>query len=423
MTKITNIKGRQVFDSRGNPTVEAEVHLDDGSSASAIVPSGASTGTYEAFEMRDQENKNYLGKSVYRSVENINSTISKNLNGLDVSDQSKIDKTLINLDGTKQKKRLGANSILAVSMASCKVAAISKNISLFKYLGGPTSNIMPNPLVNIINGGVHANNSLRIQEFMVRAENTNKFSEAINKSFLVIQKLKSLLINKNLSTSVGDEGGFAPSLKNNEEAIELILEAIEQAGFKPGNDVSICLDIASNELFKNGKYAVKSSNFDKAEETINYYIDLISKYPIKSIEDPFAEDDWIMWSKFNEFLKENNREDLQVVGDDLFVTNKERLKKGIYERVANTILIKLNQIGTVTETIDVINLAHKNGYKSIISHRSGDTEDTFIADLAVAMGSGQIKTGSLARSERVAKYNRLLRIEEELGKTAKMAKI
>jgi len=422
MPKIIKIKGRQVFDSRGNPTIEAEVYSDDGNHASAIVPSGASTGTHEAFELRDLENKEYLGKSVLKSVENVNSIISKTLNNFDTFDQRKIDQTLIDLDGTKQKKKLGANSILAVSIASSKLAAISKKISLFKYLGGTTGNQLPLPLMNIINGGVHANNSLRIQEFMIRPEKAKTFSDAVKICFLVIQKLKMLLSQKNLSTTVGDEGGFAPSLNSNEEAIEFILESIEKTGLKPGSDVSICLDVASNELYKNGKYSVQSSNFDDPRKTIDYYLDLINKYPIKSIEDPFAEDDWTSWIEFMQSIKANNK-NIQVVGDDLFATNKERLSKGIKEEGANAILVKPNQIGTLTETIDVIKLAHKNAYKTIISHRSGDSEDTFIADLAVATGSSQIKTGSLARSERVAKYNRLLRIEEELGKQAKMANI
>ena len=422
MPKIIKIKGRQVFDSRGNPTIEAEVYSNDGNHASAIVPSGASTGTHEAFELRDLENKEYLGKSVLNSVENVNNIISKTLNNFDTFDQRKIDQTLIDLDGTKQKKKLGANSILAVSIASSKLAAISKKISLFKYLGGTKSNQLPLPLMNIINGGAHANNSLKIQEFMIRPEKAKTFSDALKICFLVIQKLKKLLNQKNLSTTVGDEGGFAPSLNNNEKAIEFILESIEKAGFKPGKDVSICLDVASNELYKNGKYSVQSSNFDDPKKTIDYYLDLINKYPIKSIEDPFAEDDWMSWTEFMKFIKVNNK-NIQIVGDDLFVTNKERLSKGIKEQSANAILVKPNQIGTLTETIDVIKLAHKNNYKTIISHRSGDSEDTFIADLAVATGSSQIKTGSLARSERVAKYNRLLRIEEELGKYAKMANI
>ena len=422
MPKIIKIKGRQVFDSRGNPTIEAEVYSNDGNHASAIVPSGASTGTHDAFELRDLENKEYLGKSVLNSVENVNNIISKTLNNFDTFDQRKIDQTLIDLDGTKQKKKLGANSILAVSIASSKLAAISKKISLFKYLGGTKSNQLPLPLMNIINGGAHANNSLKIQEFMIRPEKAKTFSDALKICFLVIQKLKKLLNQKNLSTTVGDEGGFAPSLNNNEKAIEFILESIEKAGFKPGKDVSICLDVASNELYKNGKYSVQSSNFDDPKKTIDYYLDLINKYPIKSIEDPFAEDDWMSWTEFMKFIKVNNK-NIQIVGDDLFVTNKERLSKGIKEQSANAILVKPNQIGTLTETIDVIKLAHKNDYKTIISHRSGDSEDTFIADLAVATGSSQIKTGSLARSERVAKYNRLLRIEEELGKDAKMANI
>ena len=313
--------------------------------------------------------------------------------------KKKIDTTLINLDDTEKKKKLGANAILAVSIASCKLAAIEKNTPLYKYLGNSKSYQLPIPLLNIINGGVHANNNLDIQEFMIRTEKVKSFSEAIRRSFLVIQNLKGMINN----TNVGDEGGFAPNLTNNEEAIELIIKAIEKSGFKPGKEVSICLDIAANELNK--------------KKTIDYYYELIKKYPIKSIEDPFTEDDWNSWKKIT---KNNN---IQIVGDDLFATNIKRLKKGIKDKSANTILVKLNQIGTVTETLNVINLAHKNDLRTIISHRSGDTEDTFIADLAVATNSSQIKTGSLARSERVAKYNRLLRIEEELGNSAKMAKV
>jgi enolase len=417
MSKITNIKGRQVFDSRGNPTVEAEVHLDDGSHASAIVPSGVSTGTHEAFELRDLENKDYLGKSVFKALEKVNGEISKALIGFSSEDQKKIDETLIELDNTKQKKRLGANSTLSVSLAVSKAAAFSKKISLFKNLGDKQT--LPLPLMNVINGGVHANNSLRIQEFMIRPDKAQTFKEAINICFLVIQKLKSLMSKKKLSTTVGDEGGFAPSLSNNEEAIEFILEATENAGFQPGKDVSVCLDVAANELFKDKKYAISSSKFISPEETIDYYLDLINKYSIKSIEDPFSEDDWKTWIAFTKSLNKN----IQIVGDDLFVTNGERLLKGIDSKAANAILIKPNQIGTLTETMNVINLAHQNGYQTIISHRSGDSEDTFIADLAVASNSSQIKTGSLARSERVAKYNRLLRIEEELGNSAKMAKV
>ena len=417
MSKITKIKGRQVFDSRGNPTIETEVYLDDGSKSSATVPSGASTGTHEAFELRDSENKNYLGKSVLKAIEKVNGEISKTLIGLSVEDQAKIDDTLIELDGTKQKKRLGANAILSVSLAASKVSAVSKNLPLYKSLG--SGRTIPLPLMNVINGGVHANNSLRIQEFMIRPDKAKSFKESINICFLVIKKLKSLMESKNLSTTVGDEGGFAPSLPNNEEAIELILEAINKSGFRAGTDISVCLDVAANELFKDKKYAVNSSKFISSDKTIQYYLDLIKKYPIKSIEDPFFEDDWDAWINLMKLLNK----DIQVVGDDLFVTNKERLIKGINSKAANTILIKPNQIGTLTETIEVINLAHKNDYKTIISHRSGDSEDTFIADLAVATNSSQIKTGSLARSERVAKYNRLLRIEDELGNSAKIAKV
>ncbi len=399
MVKIRKIKGRQVFDSRGNPTVEAEIFSDDGHYASAIVPSGASTGTYEAFELRDKENKNYLGKSVFKAIENINGPIAKSLIDIDVGDQKKIDKTLIDLDGTEQKKKLGSNAILSVSIAACKLAAIEKNVSLFKYLGNSKSYQLPIPLLNIINGGVHAKNNLDIQEFMIRPDKAKSFSEAMRISFLVIQNLKSMLD----STNVGDEGGFAPNLQSNEEAIKIIIKSIEKSGFKPGEDISICLDIAANEL--------------KEPKAIDYYSELIRKYPIKSIEDPFAEDDWESWKKLTSNTK------IQIVGDDLFATNVKRLKKGIEEKSANAILVKLNQIGTVSETLDAIDLAQKNDFETIISHRSGDTEDTFIADLAVATNSSQIKTGSLARSERVAKYNRLLRIEEELGNSAKMAKV
>ena len=417
MPKISKIKARQVFDSRGIPTIESEIHLDDGSKASAIVPSGASTGTHEAFELRDVENKNYLGKSVLKAIEKVNGEISKALIGYVVDDQKKIDKTLIELDGTKQKKRLGANAILSVSLASNKVAAVSKNIPLYQNIGNYKT--LPLPLMNIINGGSHANNSLRIQEFMIRPNKAKNFKDAINICFLVIQKLKSLMSNKNLSTTLGDEGGFAPNLSNNEEAIEFILKAIEDSGFKAGTDISICLDVAANELFKEKKYSVNSSKFISSDKTIEYYLDLIKKYPIKSIEDPLAEDDWDSWVNLTKLLTK----DIQLVGDDLFVTNRERLLKGINSKAANAILIKPNQIGTLTETIEVIDLAQKNNYKTIISHRSGDSEDTFIADLAVATNSSQIKTGSLARSERVAKYNRLLKIEDELGNSAKIAKV
>ena len=417
MAKINNIKARQVFDSRGIPTIESEIYLDDGTTGSAIVPSGASTGSHEAFELRDNENKQYLGKSVLKAIEKINTEISKALLGIDVDDQKKIDNTLIELDGTQQKKRLGANTILSVSLASNKAASISKNIPLYKNISD--NKTLPLPLMNIINGGVHANNSLRIQEYMIRPDKAKNFKDAINICFLVIQKLKFLMIEKNLPTTLGDEGGFAPSLSNNEEAIEFILNAIDKAGFRAGEDVSICLDVAANELFKDKKYAVNSPKFISADKTIKYYLDLVKKYPIKSIEDPFFEDDWDSWINLTGSLGS----DIQLVGDDLFVTNKDRLSKGINKKAANAILIKPNQIGTLTETLEVINLAQQNNYKTIISHRSGDSEDTFIADLSVATNSSQIKTGSLARSERVAKYNRLLRIEDQLGKSAKIAKV
>ena len=417
MPKITNIKSRQVFDSRGIPTIESEVFLDDGNVASAIVPSGASTGTYEAFELRDIDNKKYLGKSVLQAIENVNGEIAKALFGQSPEEQNNIDQILIDLDGTEQKKRLGANAILSVSLAVNKVSAISKDIPLYKNIGNEKT--LPLPLVNIINGGAHANNSLRIQEFMIRPDKAKSFKEAVQICFLVIQKLKSLISNKNLPTTVGDEGGFAPSFSSNDIAIEFILEAISKAGFVPGKDISICLDVAANELFKDKKYAINSPQYISAEKTIEYYLSLIKRYPIKSIEDPFFEDDWESWINFTKLTDK----ELQVVGDDLFTTNEKRLTKGIKEKAANAILIKLNQIGTLTETIKVINLAHKHNYKTIISHRSGDSEDTFIADLAVATNSSQIKTGSLSRSERVAKYNRLLRIEDELGNKAKMAKV
>jgi len=402
MVKIKNIKGRQVFDSRGNPTVEAEIFSDNMSSL-AIVPSGASTGSHEAFELRDKQNKNYLGKSVLNAVENINGPILKALKEIDVEDQTKIDNILIELDGTEQKKKLGANAILAVSIASIKLAALEKKLPLFKYLEVSQAKQIPLPLMNIINGGTHANNSLEIQEFMIRPDSAKSFKQCMQMSFLIIQNLKKELEKMKISTSVGDEGGFAPSLKSDDEAIELIIKSIKSNGFEPGKDISICLDVAANEL--------------KKPKSIDYYLKLIKKYPIKSIEDPFSEDDWESHKKLTE------KSNIQIVGDDLFVTNTTRLNKGIKNKSANAILIKPNQIGTVSETLKTISLAHKNGFKTIISHRSGDSEDTFIADLAVATNSSQIKTGSLARSERVSKYNRLIRIEEELGNSSKMAKI
>jgi len=418
MTKIIKVVGRQVFDSRGNPTVEAEVYLSDKTKASAIVPSGASTGAFEAFELRDGNKNYFLGKSVLKAVKNINTVINKNLKNIKASDQNKIDKILLKLDGTDNKKRLGANALLAASLASSKASARSKKKELYQHLGKKF--LLPKPLVNIINGGAHADNNLKIQEFMIRPDSAKNFMDAMEKSFLVIQNLKKILQSKNLLTNVGDEGGFAPSINSNEEALEMIVDAIKKSKLKPGKDINICLDVAANELMnEDGKYSLNSSKFISVDESINYYKKLVSKYPIKSIEDPFAENDWSAWSKLTKEIGKK----VQIVGDDLFVTNVLRLKRGIKEKSANSILIKVNQIGTLTETLNVIELAKKNNFSTVISHRSGDTEDTFIADLAVATQSTQIKTGSLARSERVAKYNRLLRIEEQLGNSAKIAKI
>ncbi len=418
MAKITKLIGRQVFDSRGNPTIEAEVFLNNKIKASAIVPSGASTGTFEAFELRDNNKNYFLGKSVLNAVNNINTIINKSLKSTDLGNQKKIDQILLDLDGTDNKKKLGANALLAVSLAVAKAEAISKKKELYQHLGKKF--IIPKPLMNIINGGAHADNNLKIQEFMIRPDSAKNFMDAIEKCFLVIQNLKKILQSKNLLTNVGDEGGFAPSINSNEEALDLIVDAIDKSKLKPGVDINICLDVAANELInKEGNYILNSSDHLSVDESILYYKELVSKYPIKSIEDPFAEDDWRAWSK----LTKEIGKDIQIVGDDLFVTNVKRLKKGIKEKSANSILIKVNQIGTLTETLDVIDLAKKNNFSTIISHRSGDTEDTFIADLVVATQSTQIKTGSLARSERVAKYNRLLRIEEQLGKSSKIAKI
>ena len=417
MNKITKVKARQVFDSRGNPTIEAEVYSNS-ISAKAICPSGASTGSYEAFEKRDFGNKKYLGKSVLKAVGLINNTISKKLKNKDVHKQEKIDALLINLDGTKQKKKIGANAILSVSMAVKKLSAKLKKIPLYKTFLIKKNFKLPYPLMNIINGGAHANNGLRIQEFMIRPDKAKTFSESIRICFLIINKLKNLLKKKKLSISVGDEGGFAPMISDNEKALNLIVEAINKAGFKNGKDVSICLDVAANEIHKNGLYSIHSKKFENVDKSIKKYLKIIKKYKIKSIEDPFSENDWKAWNKLMNSIKKT-----QIVGDDLYVTNLERLKKGFLNSSSNAILIKLNQIGTVSETLEVIKFAHTIGYETIISHRSGDSEDTFIADLAVGTNSSQIKTGSLSRSERVAKYNQLLRIEEELGKKAKMNKI
>ena len=417
MSKIIKVKARQVFDSRGNPTIEAEVFTKN-NSALAICPSGASTGTYEAFEKRDKNNKRYLGKSVLNAVNLINTKISKKLKGQNVHDQERIDTLLINLDGTRQKTRLGANSILAVSMAVKKLSARVKKLPLFKTFLVKNNFKLPYPLMNIINGGAHANNGLRIQEFMIRPDRAKNFSDAMRICYVVIKNLSKIIKKRGLSTSVGDEGGFAPMISSNNQALDLIVSAIKKSGFVNGRDVSICLDVAANELYKKGKYSIHSKSFISVEKSIKEFNKIITKYKIKSIEDPFAENDWISWNKLMK-----NTSKVQIVGDDLYVTNLERLKKGFLNISSNAILIKLNQIGTVSETLEVIKFAQIIGFKTIISHRSGDSEDTFIADLAVGTNSDQIKTGSLARSERVAKYNQLLRIEEGLGKKARMNKI
>ena len=418
MSKISKVIARQVFDSRGNPTIETEVFVND-ISALAICPSGASTGTYEAFEKRDTNNKKYLGKSVLKPVEFINKVISKKLKNFDVHQQEKIDNLLIRLDGTKQKKKLGANTILSISIAVKKLSSKIKKIPIYKNLLINNNFKLPYPMMNIINGGAHANNGLRIQEFMIRPDKAKSFSESLRMCFIVINKLRELLKKMGHSTSVGDEGGFAPMINDNENALKLIVKAINLSGFKNGKDIVICLDIAANELIKNNKYSIHSKRYTNVNNSIDKYLKLIKKYKINSIEDPFGENDWPAWTK----LLNKTKNKLQIVGDDLFVTNLERLKIGFLNVSANSILIKLNQIGTVTETLEVIKFAKLIGYKTIISHRSGDSEDTFIADFAVGTGSNQIKTGSLSRSERVSKYNQLLRIEQKLGKRSQMHNI
>ena len=417
MSKIFKVKARQVYDSRGNPTVEAEIYTKN-DSASAICPSGASTGTYEAFEKRDKKNKLYLGKSVLTAVNLVNTIISKKLRGQNIHNQERIDTIMINLDGTRQKNKLGANAILAVSMAAKRLSSKIKKIPLYKNFLIKNNFQLPYPIMNVINGGAHANNGLQIQEFMIRPDRANNFSEAIRICFVVIKNLRTLIKNKGLSTAVGDEGGFAPMISSNKQALDMIVSAIKKSGFKNGKDVSICLDIAANELYKDGKYSIHSKKYLSVEKSIQQYKKMIDKYKIKSIEDPFAENDWNSWNKL---MKETKN--IQIVGDDLYVTNLERLKKGFLNISSNAILIKLNQIGTVSETLDVIKFAQTIGFKTVISHRSGDSEDHFISDLAVGTNSNQIKAGSLARSERVAKYNQLIRIEEQLGKKARMNKI
>ena len=418
MSKITKIIARQVYDSRGNPTIEAEVFANN-MKARAICPSGASRGSHEAFEKRDILNKKFLGKSVLNAVKLINTKISKKLKNQNIHNQENIDYILIKLDGTQQKKKFGANSLLAVSMAVKKLSARIKKIPLYKTFLIKKNFKLPYPLMNVINGGVHANNGLRIQEFMIRPDKAKSFKEAIRMCFLVINNLKSLIKKRGDSTSVGDEGGFAPMINDNEDALKLIVKAIKKTGYKNGKDISICLDVAANELLQKNKYAIHSKKFISVEKSITEYEKLINKFKIKSIEDPFAENDWSSWNKFMKFMNKK----IQIVGDDLYVTNLQRLKVGFLNQSSNAILIKLNQIGTVTETVEVIKFAQNIGFNTIISHRSGESEDTFIADLSVGTNSNQIKAGSLCRSERVAKYNQIIRIEESLGKKAKMNKL
>jgi enolase len=427
-TKITRVHARQVIDSRGNPTVEADVYVGVGARGRAAVPSGASTGEHEALELRDGDKSKYLGKGVLKAVANANNEIAKAVAGLDATDQRALDNRMIELDGTPTKSRLGANAILAVSMAAARAAAAALSQPLYKYLARYSSdtsaNLLPCPMMNILNGGAHADSSVDFQEFMVMPVGAPNFSEALRWGVEVFHALKTALKKHGYSTAVGDEGGFAPSCKSNEEAIQIVLEAISAAGYKPGSQVSIALDPASSEFFDkvSGNYVFKKSDksVHSSEAMVEYWAKWAEKYPIVSIEDGMGEDDWPGWKKLTEKLgSKNSSKKIQLVGDDIFVTNTEIFARGINEGIANAILIKLNQIGTVTETIDAIELARKAGYNSIISHRSGETEDTFIADLAVATAAGQIKTGSASRTDRIAKYNQLLRIEEELGASAR----
>ena len=417
MSSISEIHAREVLDSRGNPTVEAEVLLSDGTRGRAIVPSGASTGEHEAVELRDEDHNRFLGKGVLKAVENVNSEIAEALANIDAFDQRALDQKMIDLDGTENKARLGANAILAVSMATARAAAECYKMPLYRYLGGAGANTLPTPMMNILNGGAHADNNVDFQEFMVMPVGAPSFSEALRWGVEVFHTLKGVLKKRGYNTAVGDEGGFAPSVKSNGEAIEVVLEAIQQAGYKPGDEIAIALDPAVSELYKDGKYIFKKSDKSakSSDEMVHFWAKWANDYPIVSIEDGLAEDDWEGWQALTKELGGK----IQLVGDDLFVTNVERLQEGIDKHVANSILIKVNQIGTVSETLDAIDLARRNGYTSVISHRSGESEDTFIADLAVATGAGQIKTGSASRTDRVAKYNQLLRIEEELGAGAK----
>jgi enolase len=417
MTEIVSIHAREILDSRGNPTVEADVILDGGARGRAAVPSGASTGEHEAVELRDGDMDQYLGNGVLNAVENVESIISSELAGMDATNQRLIDATMIAIDGTENKSRLGANAILAVSMACARASAEALKIPLYRYLGGVNASILPTPMMNILNGGAHADSNVDFQEFMVMPVGAETFSDALRWGTEVFHTLKGVLKKKGYSTSVGDEGGFAPSLKSNSEAVELILEAIDKAGYKPGEDIALALDPAASEFYdkETNRYVFKKS--DKSEKTsaemVDYWESWVRQYPIVSLEDALAEDDWDGWKLLTQQIS-----DVQLVGDDLFVTNTKRLRQGIEEKVGNSILIKVNQIGTVSETLEAIEVARRYGYTSVISHRSGETEDTFIADLAVGTGAGQIKTGSASRTDRIAKYNQLLRIEEELGQSA-----
>jgi enolase len=415
MSEIIEIHGRQILDSRGNPTVEVDVTLADGSFGRAAVPSGASTGIHEAWELRDRDKSCFLGKGVTKAVASINDKFAKEFVGWDALDQTGIDRRMMEMDGSENKKNLGANGILGVSLAVAHAAAEFCGLPLFRYLGGPGARLLPAPMMNIVNGGAHADNAVDVQEFMVMPLGFTKFSDALRAGVETFHHLKSVLKAKKLNTNVGDEGGFAPDLRSNAEALDLILEAIQKAGYKPGEQIAIAIDVASNELFdeKTKKYTVDGKALSSAE-LVDFLAAWLAKYPICSIEDGCSEDDWEGWKMLSQHL--GNK--AQIVGDDLFVTNTKRLQRGIDEKIANSILIKLNQIGTLTETIECIQLAHRNGYTSIASHRSGETEDSTLADLAVALGTGQIKTGSASRTDRMAKYNQLLRIEEELGDSA-----
>jgi enolase len=418
MSLIESIHARQILDSRGNPTIEVDVVTESGAFGRAAVPSGASTGTHEAVELRDGDKKKFLGKGVLKAVDNVNTKIAAEVVGFDVFDQNLLDKVMIELDGTANKGKLGANAILGVSMAIAKAAAMEAGMPLYRYIGGVSANTLPVPMMNILNGGSHADNSIDFQEFMVMPVNASTFSESLRMGTEIFHTLKKVLHDKGLSTNVGDEGGFAPNITSNEEAIEVVLKAIEKAGFKPGVDVFIAMDAAVSEFYdaKTKTYTFKKSDGKKlkSDEMVEYWAKWVKKYPIISIEDGMAEDDWDGWKKLTDKVGDK----VQLVGDDLFVTNVKRLQDGIDKGVANSILIKVNQIGSLSETIDAVNMAKRNGYKSIMSHRSGETEDSTIADLAVALNTGQIKTGSASRSDRMAKYNQLIRIEEELGEVA-----